>query len=65
MIYLVSLHFCGFLSVTEHIESVDAEKSSIALTTRENVQRWMAESNISNHIRAIHQLIQTSWNYQW
>lgn len=42
--------------ITQHIESIDTEECSIALSTRKNVESRMAESNISHDIRALHQI---------
>ena len=38
-------------SIDENVESADAEKSRIALSTGEDVKGWMIETDVANNIR--------------
>ena len=38
-------------SIDENVESADAEKSRIALSTGEDVTGWMIETDVANNIR--------------
>jgi hypothetical protein len=38
-------------SIDENVESADAEKSRIPLSTGEDVKGWMIETDVANNIR--------------
>ena len=36
--------------VDQHVEAIDPKQRRISLAARENIQRWMAESDVSNNV---------------
>lgn len=49
--------FSGETSIYQHIKTIDSKECGISLAARKNIQCWVAEPNISNHIWWFQQLL--------